>query len=289
MEERNAHTAREDEATPLTEEGVQAATGEAPADGAGAPTDGRPSTLRRIRAWIENFWYHHKFGTCVGVFLIIAGIITGTQLFGRNRYDVQVLYAGPWLECSTASRVAALEDAIGQVMQDYDGNGQKSLAYRPIFLMNDQQIADLRAEYEGREEEMPYINPTLLQQNTELLDSEFMTGETVICFLDPSIFEDLLEGDWTVSLTDPVEEGGLGIDPSLVPENPYGNHGVYLRDLDFGSYFTGMSAMPEDTVLCVRRTSVLTGVWAPEESREAYGWSVDLVRRIFAFVAPEAE
>ena len=73
-----------------------------------------------------------------------------------------------------------------------------------------------------------------------------------------------------------------------IPANPYENYGVFLKDTAFGSYFSGLSEMPEDTVLCIRRTSKLTNIWSPEESERVQEYCKELMRRILAFEEPTA-
>lgn len=274
------------EQTPLPRKesgGSAAESAPAPAEGDAPGSAGGEARAARPRwiAFLDNFWYHHKFGTLVTAFLAVVLIICGVQMCNRTSYDVHVLYAGPWFDCATSSRVSALEDAFAQCMEDYNGDGKKVVAYRPIWIMSDAQLQALREEYAGREEEMPYINSTLLAQNAELLNAELMTGEAVICLLDPSIFTDLWESGWTCPLTEYV-------DASALPENPFDNHGIYLKDTAFGQYFTGLNQMPEDTVLCVRNTSILTGIWSGEEAAQAHAWAEDVFRRILAFRRPDA-
>lgn len=247
-----------------------------------AKTDGPVSRGRRIRLALENFWYHHKFGAVVTVFLLVVGIICGVQLCTKNSYDVQIMYAGPWFDCSTAKNTAAMESAFKYLMgeDDYNGDGQKLVAYRPIWLMNSTQIEELKEKYKDNPDEAPYINSNLLAQNQDLLSSELMTGESVICFLDPSIFYSLYQNGW-------MEDLSTFVPAELLPENPYENCGIFLKDTDFGRYFAGLSDMPEDTILCVRRTSVLTNVWSPEESDRVSDFSRELILRLLRFKTPE--
>ena len=246
------------------------------------PTDGRKSGLSRFFAFVENFWYHHKFGTCVTVFLVAVLLICSFQMCGKNAYDTHILYAGPWFDCAGASRIEAIESAFRYFMDDYNNDGQKVVAYRPIWIMNEAQIQELKDKYKDNPEEAPYVNTTLLAQNADLLNSELMTGETVICLLDPSIFYRLYQEGW-------MEDLSTFVPAENIPANSYENHGVFLKDTDFGTYFSGLSEMPEDTVLCIRRTSKLTNIWSPEESDRVQDYCKELMRRILAFEAPEAE
>ena len=90
------------------------------------PTDGPESGVRRFFAFVENFWYHHKFGTLVTIFLVIVLLVCTLQMCGKNSYDVHVLYSGPWFDCAGASRISAIESAFRQFMDDFDGDGQKT-------------------------------------------------------------------------------------------------------------------------------------------------------------------
>lgn len=247
------------------------------------PTDGSVSGGRRFLAALENFWYHHKFGAIVSVFLAIVLIVCSVQMCGKNSYDMHILYSGPWFDCAASSKVAAIEDAFEYLMKDgdYNNDGKKLVAYRPIWIMNDQQIAALREQYKDKPEEAPFVNTTLLAQNRDLLNSELMTGESVICLLDPTIFYGLYQNGW-------MEDLSTFVPAEQLPENPYENHGIFLKDTDFGSYFAGLSDMPDDTVLCIRRTSKLTNVWSPEETERVRVWCKEVFSRLIAFEKPEA-
>lgn len=242
--------------------------------------DSGKSGFRRVIAALDNFWYHNKFATVVVVFLLIVGIVCTVQFCEKSSYDAHILYAGPWFECDDGSYVTYIEDAFEHCLEDFDGDGKKNIAYRPIWIMNDSQIAALKEQYKDNPENMPFVNTTLLANNTELLNSELMTGETVICLLDPTIFASLWQDGWTQPLTDFVSADEL-------PDNPYDDHGIFLKDIDFGQYFTGLRNMPEDTVLCIRRTSVLTNIWAPDESARVKENNVKLFLNILRFRTPE--
>ena len=44
---------------------------------------------------LDNFWYHHKFGTIATIFVIITVTICLVQLFQKQTHDLYIMYAGP--------------------------------------------------------------------------------------------------------------------------------------------------------------------------------------------------
>ena len=209
-----------------------------PLDTSGATTAGR----------VQNFWYHHKFTVIVAAFLALVLIVCCVQFATKPKYDAYVLYAGPWMECDKGESISAVQNAILTVMEDYDGNGKKSVSYKPLFLMTDAQINDYYAAYEGNEENMPNLNTWLIKQNTDQLEAEIMSGMAQVCFVDPAAYETMLDSGFLVPLTAFAD---------TLPENGYDNYAVRLADTDFGKYLAGVQDMPADTLLCFRRTGVL--------------------------------
>lgn len=238
----------------------------------------KPTTFKEK---IKNIWYHEKFLILAAlVVLVVVGICVG-QACARTENDVYILYAGPWFGCDTGKTPAQLESAFAAVMDDYNKDGIKTVAYRPIFLMSDAQLQALAAEYAGREEEMPMVNATLLAQNSELFLQEIQSGDTVLCLLDPTVFADLRAEGWIQPLGNYLE---------TVPENDLDDYGIRLKDTDFGNYFAGVKDMPDDTILCLRATSVLNNSFGREEyAKELHARHEELLRAILRFTKPEEE
>ncbi len=209
-----------------------------PLDPVGATAKGR----------VQNFWYHHKFAVIVAAFLALVLIVCCVQFVTKPKYDAYVLYAGPWMECDKGESISAVQNAILAVMEDYDGNGKESVSYKPLFLMTDAQINAYYDSYKGDEENMPNLNTWLIKQNTDQLEAEIMSGMAQVCFVDPAAYETMRDSDFLVPLTAFTD---------TLPENGYENYAVRLADTDFGKYLPGVQDMPEDTLLCFRRTGVL--------------------------------
>lgn len=233
-----------------------------PLDPSGATARGR----------VQNFWYHHKFTVIIAVFLVLVILVCCVQCATKPRYDVHILYAGPWMDCDKGNPIAQVTAAFAAVMEDYDGNGKKSVSYKPLFLMTDAQIVDYKKQYEGDEENMPNLNTWLIQQNIEQLEAELMTGYAQVCLVDPAVYETMRKGDRLLPLTQFAD---------TLPENGYEDYAVRLADTDFGKYMSGVQDMPADTLLCFRRTGVLNTDDALNEAHAA------LMRAILAYTVAQ--
>ena len=154
--------------------------------------DGAEAVLARepgFFGWVKHTWFHYKFIILVALFLLVVVAICTRQCATRNRYDVHLLYAGPWLECDSGVVAGGINEAFLGMIKDYDGDGQKLIAYTPLFLLTQEQLEALRAENEEKpDEEKIFVSTNLLKDNRDLLDADVMTGEMRLCLLDPSIF-----------------------------------------------------------------------------------------------------
>ncbi|MBQ8174086.1 MAG: hypothetical protein IJ009_01650 [Clostridia bacterium] len=233
-----------------------------PLDPVGATAKGR----------VQNFWYHHKFTAILAVFLAVVLIVCLVQCNTKKEYDIHILYAGPWMECDKATAMESVPQGFVGIMDDYDGNGEKNVAYKPLFLMTEAQIKEFRDQYQDDEENMPNINIKLIQQNMDQLESELMAGRAQICLVDPSVFATMKKSDFLIPLTEFADN---------LPENDFDDLGVYLSDTAFGQYAKGVQKMPEDTILCFRRVGILN------EDKQLSEYHRDMMKKILSFTVAE--
>ncbi len=74
-----------------------------------------------FKQWIENYWYHYKWHTIIGLFLVITLAVGVTQCATKPKYDGNcVLYCDRFVNDNTA---AALEEQLAKRITDTDGNG----------------------------------------------------------------------------------------------------------------------------------------------------------------------
>lgn len=245
--------------------------------------DGAEAVIPRepgLRGFLKHAWFHHKFGILTTVFLSLIAIICLHQCSTRNTYDLDLMYAGPWLACDTQTAVSGVNEAFLSLAGDYDGNGQKNIAYSHLLLLSPAQLEALQAENAGKEpDEQIYVSSSLLKNNRELLDAGVMTGEMSLCLLDPSIYQYFRENGLLEPLSGFIPEGSI-------PENKFDNYGFFLKDTEFGAFFGGVKDMPADTIVCVRRAGDWVKDLDPASYEKLSARYTDILTKMVTFEAP---
>ena len=230
-----------------------------------------------MKEWFENYWYHYKWATIITAFFVIIGIIMIGQVVTKENADVNILYAGPqWF---LGSEIRGIENAFVQTMtEDYNGDGKKVVVLKDITLLTDGQI-DYKLESalaEGIDDLV--INRVENQKMRGSLTTEIMAGESIICLLDPYWFDFIKAESGFMTLQDIL---------GYKPENAFDDYGIYLKDTEFGKFFTIFELLPDDTVLCVRRMTVLSVFKGAKKEEERYAWHTQMFKDIINFKVKE--
>lgn len=77
----------------------------------------RPMTFKE--KW-NNYWYHYKFWTWAGVFVLVVGLVIVVQLLTKTDYDTRIVLS---TTDNLAESQSAYEDAFNQYGVDINGNG----------------------------------------------------------------------------------------------------------------------------------------------------------------------
>ena len=215
----------------------------------------------KARLWLENYWYHYKWMTLIVAFFLIVGIICAVQAVQNNSYDSYVMYAGPFQ--LSHKEVLDIESDFRGVVSDSDEDGNVNVAIRELFVMSPDDIANVEEGYEA--------NYTLISDNMKIFDQEIISGEATICLLSPFLFERVLESDGFL----PIGEYVGDADVEYV-----GEYGVKLNSTAFGR-LAGLSVLPDDTILCVRRVSTMASLFDKKQTEENHAMNIETVRKIF--------
>ena len=241
-----------------------------------APTDEEleetpPQTaMQRIGGWCSNFWYHHKWATLITLFFVTVLAITIPQFLAKEDSDIQLMYGGPIRMDDV--QLNAIEEAFEQMMWadlDLSDNGSLEATLMYQTIMTDAQIEE--AEKNG----------SLILNRAELQDSKqlnmfLLTGEAIICLLDPTQYENIDTADGFVPLAD------LGITDLAYPV--YDACGVRLKDTPFAKLFADAFApLPDDTVLCIRRRTALSVFQSEKTEAARYAAHVSLFKNILTY------
>lgn len=203
---------------------------------------------------VENFFYHYKWHTVIGVFLAVVLIICSLQMCSKEAYDIEMMYGGP---CDiTDQRRSDIQTAFAIVTADTDGNGKKQ-ARLSTYWVNEKYYGGSNAKDESvAGADVAYLANQSLNNQEKFLD-EITLGNLSICLVSPHLF-------YMVH-----KEGGFVRIDELIPELPeelyhvgesgaVNHYGVTLAKTDFGK-LAGLSSLPEDTILCLRKPAYRLG------------------------------
>lgn len=226
--------------------------------------------------WWENFWYHYKWHTIAIAFVTVFLVVSITQLVSKETPDVYVMYAGP--HYINSDKNTAVRNAVRQVMsEDYNGDGEKGVMLTDLTFMNDAQVKQAydEAKQEGVDIAIDMqANATALER----FNMEAFSGESVVYFLDPELYESVKLAGGFLTL-----EEVLG----YVPDSAIDECGIRLCDIPFGQYFDGVNSLPEETILCIRRVSTMSFLKGQKKTERIHSYHIQLFKDIVNFDFPE--
>ncbi|MBQ9080234.1 MAG: hypothetical protein IJY27_04095 [Clostridia bacterium] len=224
--------------------------------------------------WLDNYWYHYKVPTIIVLFSLFVVIVCTFQMCTTSeKYDVTVLYTGPYL--MTSSERSGVINVLNTAMsEDLDQDGHKSVELITYQVMSEQQLRDMAAETDENGKPLYEVNRTYYTKEYENYSNMMMTGEFAVCMLDPWLYEGLANADRLKKLTDVFGE---------IPEGAVGEYGVRLGDTALYQYYDALKILPEDTVVCL----LLPYVFGANSKEETYAKSIQMFRDMVEFKMPE--
>ena len=222
--------------------------------------------------WLDNFWYHHKWTVIISAFFAVVLIMGLVQILSKESYDVSMTYGGRYrMDDEERADFEALLNAV--CPDDYDGDGSKRVQYMIYEIFSDAEILQAKAEAESAGSDFVF-NAKYNTDEFENFTAFAGTGECSVYFLSPYLYEVLKASD----RIRPVAELYKGqVLPQGVLEDGYG---VALKDTDFYENHSAAQVLPEDTVVCLLRSTVWN---ASGERKEAYARAEALFRAIVDF------
>ena len=215
--------------------------------------------------WLENFWYHYKWQFLA---VVLGWVMLGVwlvQCSGNGKGDdVSVLYAGGYT--MTVEDARDMTATLESFTVDRNGDDKVVVGLGNYPVYTNKEIETFTPQQQGHLKQMSYDN----RQN---FDQEIYAGEASLCFLSPSLFEDLCKAGALIPVSEYVSL------PETAVTEAYGGtaYGVRLSSLALSGY-PGFSKLPADTILCLR-TNTSMGAWlggnaakATHEANLALAW-----------------
>ena len=216
-----------------------------------------------FKKWFDNYWYHYKWPTILGVFLLFVLIVGIVQCSARVEADVIMMYAGP--EQLSFDEIRSLKESAVKVMQeDYNGDGNQMVEYlENVVIVEDYTVEDLNGE------EKIVIDK---QEQIEQYVTQVAAGDAQIYLLSADVYHDLSRQGVLVPLED------------VFDTVPVENHDSYSFELGvLGIHeLPGFSALPEKTYVCLRAAKTM-GVLDPAKAEAEHAWALDLFRALVTY------
>ena len=233
---------------------------------------------------LDNYWYHYKWHTIIAAFVLIVTIVCTAQMCGKKQYDTHAMYVGH--ASLSSAQLTGLDESFRLLMEDYNGDGEKNVSIERYFVTFNKETGGL-----------------LLGNAITTWDAvcnEILAGEALLCLTSPEVFERLDnvtergEDGTLYTLLRPLSK--LVTEDSAASDGLYdayyrykngeiSDYGVYIRKTPLGA-LPGFSALPEDTVLCLRYPGAMT-TWfdfgVGERVKEQEKWHVSLVTAMLKY------
>lgn len=194
---------------------------------------------------IQNFWYHYKWHTLIALLLVAVIIVCSLQFCAKESYDAYILYAGGKSIGRTAkdgdvAEIVTVISSLKRISDDFDENGEVSVNFSSfLFLSSDEA------------KERDDVNEALLMNDRSSLNSVLEHSEYYLCFVSPAVYEQYHKvGD---------EERFISLKgyTEAHPELDYYSDSAILLSSTAASKLPGLSSLPDDTLICIRRPSFL--------------------------------
>lgn len=149
-----------------------------------AQTDEKDSTSD-FKKKIDNYFYHYKWHTIIGAFLVFVVIWVAITSIGKNTEQVYVGYIGEYSYSNEQHREKSekLTSMIGDVL------GKDILIeYSPLFYITDEQIKVEKEKAESKGEQYVYY-PERIKKNYDSFVSELEMGDIGVWFVSMEVYE----------------------------------------------------------------------------------------------------
>lgn len=190
--------------------------------------------------WLDNFWYHNKITVITSAFLIFIVVICTFQMCSKEDEDLTVLYAGPYL--MTSAEREGIRSVLNYVMpEDFDGDGNNYTELVTYHICSEEQLKTLESEIH-EDGDTVRVDRSYYSNEYSNYSNMLLTGEYSLYFIDPWLYESLVENQRVQKLTDIV---------GIVPDGAVDEYGVRLGDTEIYKYYQVLQVLPEDTIVCL--------------------------------------
>lgn len=226
----------------------------------------------KVYRFLDNFWYHYKWHTLIVLFFAFVLLVCFHQCSGKEATDLTVAYAGG--KTLSGNEILGVREVLSAVAPEKEKTGEKmQCALSTYAIYTDEELRALFTDEDGNFSLEGYERAKLgSNQNAQNLQNYMMTGDSALWLVSEHVYATMMrEAEWLV----PLSEFGVEISAAAV----YDDYAVRLSETEFYRYYDGMKALPEDTLLLVRKLPV----WKTEADFAVFQ---QLFLNIVSFQAP---
>lgn len=228
--------------------------------------------------FFENFWYHHKWAVIIASSFVLIFAVGLLQILTHDKIDLHIMYAGPF-SFNSASWNSA-RDALCSVPFGDEHLDPSSVELIRFTYYSPEKQDELRKEAENSEQVYIFDNSSNDNEYSGF-QSEIVGGDSIICILDRSLYEDAADEGAFLTL-DEIYGGSV---PDNVSSLAFDACGIRFSDTKFAKFNTVFSSLPDDTVLALRKNSVLGG--GRRISENSFKKHIEYFKSILSFEYPD--
>lgn len=240
---------------------------------------------KTIAEKISNYWYHFKWPTIIASFFVIFAIFCIIQMSTRQNPDLYIMYTGP-ISLSPEG-VITIQDSFETFDKDYNSDGKHVVSLLDIVAMTDAQMDKLREEsikqsqLSGNDEVLDF-NKETIRNARQRFSNEIIAGESVICLLDPNMYEMVRDSGAFMTLSEVFGEN--------IPDTftAYDEYAVSLASTSFGKNFAGVKELPSDTLICIRRPSIIGSIMGKSKAEAKHTYHLDIFKAILSYESSDS-
>lgn len=230
--------------------------------------------MERFRIWLDNYWYHYKWHTLIAlVFIITFAIGIGQIVVEKNDYDVFALYAGPeYLHREPHDAIVEDMKKAANKVAGNDGE-EKDINLQMLIYLTDDQITAQKEAVEAKGEVFTF---DFLENNNvfETFMKQLVSGENVIMFLDPYMYEVAEKNEAVYKIKDIMGRNVPGMTASGM--------GINLYESGLVEKYPSFKALPEDCIVCFKRVTHAMKLIGKSESEEKHKFQLEVARELFS-------
>lgn len=225
----------------------------------------------RFFTWLDNFWYHHKWGVIVVSFFLFLGIVCFAQCSSKPDGDVMVAYAGGYtLNGEERNNIVQVLESIAP--EKGDSGKPLTLLLNDFSVYTEDELKKLYTDDAGELVVSAYNNAKQVNKdNLKTFGTYVMTGECGVWFVSEYVYKQQNLSKLAVPLSELYGD--------KIPSGAYDDCAVRLAETELYQYYDVLKVLPEDTLIVLPQSFV----WGSSANQEVYNEFRELYLAILSF------